>query len=164
MLINSKYLHNWVPGEYILSEEVKGEFLNIYNLVNGSINTDNIMPGAIDGTSLRDGSIGDNHIVSMNASKLTGVISSDLLPSDLLKTNGAVIQGTLTFEVDSSTPIIKNYEFEETTLFEGGTGDNKVRLVLGGDAAMKVFYGENLLWKLNLDGIEEPVKFKLPVA
>lgn len=161
-IISPKNLNKWQPNTPILSSEAREEFLNIYNLVNGNIDSANIKNGSITGGKLADGSITGAKISSIPASKIDGRLETSNLPENILTTSGGSLTGTLTFDVAPSTPLLKNYDTEETVLYEGGTGTSKIKIVVGGTDVMKILVNDEVLWKVTTDGTEVPKQFKIP--
>lgn len=164
MLVTPLYLNNWKPGTTIISDQATGEFLNIYNVLNGNIDGTNIAYG-----SIRDSHIGGNisgdKITSIDASKITGKLNFNQLPDNILTTSGATLSGTIIFDVAPKTPLLKNYDDEEVTLYEGGAGDKKIKIMVGGDSfAVRITLGTKTLWELQNDGTEIPTNLKVPVV
>lgn len=163
-IISSKYINTWKPGDAISSNEAREEFKNIYSLVNGNIDAENIRDNSITGSKLQDGTIKSRHIESVDASKLTGNISADKLPTELLKNSGGILTGPLTFNVDAGTPLLRNYDTEEVILYEVGSGEGKIKIIVGGPTILRITLNEKVMWQLGVDGVEEPNKFKVPVV
>lgn len=162
-IINPKNLNKWQPKTPIMSNEAVEEFKNVYNLVNGNLDSENIRDGSITTNKLSVNAVQDKHIKSVDASKIVGQIAINSLPDTLLNSTGGTVNGTLTFNVPSGAAILKNYDVEETTLYEGGTSDNKIKIIIGGAAIMKIVVGDNIVWQVTTDGTEIPKAFKVPV-
>lgn len=165
MLISPINLNKWKPGEVISSSQAREEFLNVYNLVNGRLDAANFQNGSITSQKIADGAVGPEKIQAVPANKITGRLTASQLPTNLITSGGGQIDGTIIFNVGEQTPLIKNYDNEETVLYEGGTDKDKVRLIVGGKrTAVRIERGGTILWSLDTDGLETPVKLKIPEA
>lgn len=164
--IQPLFLSSWIDNiTLIKATEVRGEFLNIYNLVNGNIDADNIKDGAITQGKLAANSVKNDNIVDVAASKLTGTLSYSQLPAGLLQGSGGDVTGTLTFNLAADSPFIKSYLNTQATVIELGTGTSKLTLVMNptGNLFELRLNGVAVL-TVTADGTLIPKKLQIPVV
>lgn len=163
-LVTPTYLSNWVPGAIIPSAQVKAEFIKLFDVINGNLDSTNISNGAISTLKIADGAVTDAKISAVAAGKITGVLSDSQLPTNLVRTTGATFTGGLTFNVTAGTALMKNYDNEEIILYEGGTGADKIQLIVGGSTLFRLVKNSVVIWSIATDNTEIPTKFKVPVV
>lgn len=161
-IISPVNLNKWKPGTTISSTEAKAEFLNVYNAINGNLDATNLRNGSITGIKIQDGSITADKLSSIPASKIEGKLKAENLPANIMSLEGGTLTGTIMFDVQPKTPLLKNYDNEEITLYEGGTGEQKIKVIVGGEYVFSIRLNDRLLWAVNSDGVAIPTKFKVP--
>ncbi len=163
--ISPIYVDNWINlVTTIKAPEVRGEFLNLYSAINGNLDGSNLATNSISTSKVVDNAITDAKISSVSASKITGAINPAQLPTNIATTSGGTYSGTLVFSVPTDTAIIKDYDNTEVVVYEGGTGANKVKLIMGGAYAMRVNYGGVDLFVLSTTGTFFPKAFRIPLG
>ena len=163
MIVRPLYLDNWINfTTTIQAPEVRGEFLVLYNLVNGNLDASNLQNASITTAKLVDGSVTNAKITNVDASKITGVLAFSQLPPSLASTNGATYTGTMTFDVQSGTPLINTYSNSEVVLFEAGSGTTKTRILVGGPNALRIVFNGIDLLTVTTAGLVIPKSFKVP--
>lgn len=162
-IINPIFLDNWQPNTPIVSAEARAEFMNVYTLLNGDIDASNIADNSITTNKLQDGAVTGDKLDSVPASKITGRLALSNLPTSILDSAGGTVTGTFVFDVPQSTALLKNYEDEEVVLYEGGTGDAKIKLIVGGTSVLRITRGADTLWSLENDGLTTPKALKIPL-
>lgn len=160
--INPINLNKWQPGNVIPSGEVKAEFLNIYNLVNGFIDSANLSADSVTTLKIVNEAVTDAKIKSVSASKIQGRLSFDNLPTNILNTAGGTLTGTLISQVVSPAPILKHYSDVAVLLYEGGTGENKTQVWVGGSEGFRIVRNNVVLFQINSDGYTIPKSFIVP--
>jgi len=162
-IVNPIHLNDWLPGTPILSTEAREEFMNVYNVINGGITADNITDGSLTGTKFADNSITGAKIVSIPASKITGQLTASQLPTGLLNTTGGTLTGTVVYEVAAGTALLKNYDAEEVVLYEGGTGMDKIKIIVGGAGnLLKITKNDAVLFTITDTGLLIPKQLQVP--
>lgn len=160
--ISPLHLNKWKAGTTIVSSEAREEFLQLYNLVNGGLDSANIADRSITTRKLADGAVTAEKIGSIPASKLTGKLDAAVLPTNIFTTSGGSLTGGLTFDVPAGTALLKNYDNEEIVLYEGGTAADKIKIIVGGIAALRLTKNDVILWQITHDGTDIPSKLKIP--
>lgn len=161
------YLNNWVDFlTTIQAAEVRGEFLNIYEALNGNLDASNIRDGSIGTSKLADGAVTDEKIRSVGAGKISGQLTPQQLPPGLLSSSGGEVTGGLVF--NTADPLVKTYSNNFLVLFEAGTGQNKMRMVMHptGPVRFEIIQGSNPTTSLLMimdDGTLVPRKLRIPV-
>lgn len=160
--INPINLGKWVPGTPIPSQEVRAEFNNLYSLVNGNIDAENLKSNSVTTLKLVDESVTDAKIKDVSASKIKGKLSFGNLPDGIFNSSGGSVTGTITSTVATGVPVLKHYSDTEVLIYEGGTGENKTQLFVGGSQGLRLVRNNIVLFQINSDGVTIPKAFIVP--
>lgn len=164
-ILTPQYLDQWQPGVTIQASQVRAEFIQVYNALNGGLGPENLASNAVTRTKIAAGAITDDHIESISAAKITGSLSPSQLPNNLLLKTGGEITGSLV--LNTGSPYLKSYSDNRIVLFEAGTGANKTQLIINPSGSGSVFEiirnGETLLY-VAADGRLVPKKLVIPVV
>lgn len=164
-LINPQYLNNWKNDITVIdANEVKGEFLNLYELVNGNLDGSNIKAQSITSDKIAYEAVTNDKIKDVAAAKITGKLTTTQLPDGLFTTSGGSITGTITFQNTDVTPFIRSYRDAEVVIAEIGTGANKISIVVNpiGDL-FQIRKGTTVMFSITADGTVVPKKLQVPV-
>jgi hypothetical protein len=164
-VLQPQYLVNWGGSvATILATEVRGEFLNIYNLLNGNLDADNLANGSITSEKLANGSIGGDKIDNVPASKITGQFTTEQLPANVLGNGGGTVTGSIVYNVNPNTAFVKSYSNTEVVIAEVGTGTAKLQLTMNptGDL-LQIKQNGLVVFSVGNDGTVVPKKLQVPV-
>lgn len=162
-----QYLNLWKDFETtIKAPEVRGEFLNLYEAINGNLDADNIKDGAVTSSKIATEAVTNDKIKTIEASKITGQLSGSQLPSGLVQSQGGEITGSLVFNTPANTAYLKSFSNSEIILAEIGTGTNKITITVnpGGQEVLRILKGTTVLLSIGTDGALIPKKLQLPVV
>lgn len=164
--VNPIHLSQWVNFTTTIdATQVRAEFQNIYNAINGGLDGSNIQDGSLTGNEFADNSIPGSKINSIPANKITGQLTVEQLPGGILNTTGGTVTGTLTFNVAATTPFLKKLNDEPVILLEAGTGPAKIQIIVEPNgSALKIVKNGVTFLEITNEGRLIPFKFKVPVV
>ena len=157
-------LNKWINlTTTIDATQVREEFLNIYNAINGNLDGSNLAGGAVTSTKIADGAVTNAKIDSVSATKITGKLTGSQLPDGIIFNNGGELTGSLLFS--TTQPYLKTYSSDAITLIEAGTGDSKIKLIFNPTGnALELRRGNTTLLTVRQDGTLVPLKLIIPEA
>lgn len=162
-IVSPLYLNNWINNSTIIdATQVRAEFQNVYNALNGQLSGDNFQDGSVTTSKIGDGAVTDNKIGSVSASKISGKLTFDQLPEGLLQGTGGEITGSLVFNTNS--PYIKSFVNTAVTIAEIGTGATKVSIVVNPTGNLfSILVAGNPIFSITQDGTVVPKQLRIPV-
>lgn len=163
--LTPQYLHGWLNYEKIIqAPEVRSEFMNLYDELNGNLDADNIKDNSITSAKLVNETVTNDKIKNVAANKVIGKLTASQLPVNVFYADGGGLQGPINFTgLDHTVPLLKSDSATGSIIFQSGTGPTKLVISAGvGDTALKITYGGVELLTVYKDGRNEPKQLVIP--